>query len=81
MCIHDTFPTPFIDEILENVGGTKVYSFMDGFLGYHQVKIIEEDRHKMMFEIEWLSFAYNSDEIWLEEFPSCFLWDSSSIHQ
>jgi hypothetical protein len=34
-CLHDPFPTPFTNEVLENVGGHKAYSFTDGFLGYH----------------------------------------------
>jgi hypothetical protein len=37
--LHDPFPTPFTDEVLENVRGHKVYSFTDGFSGYHQIKI------------------------------------------
>ena len=47
--IHDPFPTPFTDEVLDNVGGQEVYSFTDGFLGYHQIRIHEEDRHKTTF--------------------------------
>jgi hypothetical protein len=34
-CLHDPFPTPFTDEVLENVGGHEAYSFIDGFSGYH----------------------------------------------
>jgi hypothetical protein len=34
-CRHDPFPTPFTDEVLENVGGHEAYSFTDGFSGYH----------------------------------------------
>jgi hypothetical protein len=30
-CFHDPFPTPFTDEVLDNVGGQQVYSFTDGF--------------------------------------------------
>jgi hypothetical protein len=45
-CLHDPFPTPFTDELLENVGGHEAYSFTDGFLGYHQIKIAQEDRYK-----------------------------------
>jgi hypothetical protein len=44
--LHDPFPTPFIDEVLENVGGQEAYSFTDGFLGNHQIKIVPEDRYK-----------------------------------
>jgi hypothetical protein len=28
-CLHNPFPTPFIDEVLENVGGHEVYSFIE----------------------------------------------------
>ena len=38
-CLHDPFPTPFIDEVLESIGGQEMYSFTNGFLGYHQVRI------------------------------------------
>ena len=34
-CVHDPFPTPFTDDILECVGSQEVYSFIDKFLGYH----------------------------------------------
>ena len=33
--LHDPFPTPFIDEVLESVGGKEVYLFIDGFSRYH----------------------------------------------
>jgi hypothetical protein len=42
-CLHDPFPTPFIDEVLENVGGKVMYSSTDGFSRYHQIKIMQED--------------------------------------
>jgi hypothetical protein len=41
-CLHDPFPTPFTDEVLENVGGQEDYSFTDGFSGYHQIKISQK---------------------------------------
>lgn len=34
-CVNDPFPMPFIDKILENVGGQEAYSFTNGFSGYH----------------------------------------------
>jgi hypothetical protein len=30
-CIHDPFPIPFTDKVLDNVGGQEVYSFIYGF--------------------------------------------------
>jgi hypothetical protein len=57
-CLHDPFPTSFTDEVLDNVGGHKAYSFTDGFSGYHQIKTTQEDRHKTMFVMEWGSYQY-----------------------
>ena len=34
-CVHDPFLTPFTDEVIEGVGGQEMYSFTDGFSGYH----------------------------------------------
>ena len=36
--IHDPFPTPFTDEVLEGVGSQEMYSFTDGFSRYHQIR-------------------------------------------
>jgi hypothetical protein len=52
-CLHDPFPTPFIDKLLDNVGGKEVYSFTDGFLGYHQINIAWEERYKTTFSTKW----------------------------
>jgi hypothetical protein len=49
--LHDPFPTPFTDVVLENVGGKEAYSFTDGFSGYHQIKIVQEDWYKTTFMI------------------------------
>ena len=45
VCLHDPFWTPFTNEVLEGVGGQEIYSFMDGFSGYHQIKIAKEYFH------------------------------------
>ena len=55
-CLHDPFPTPFTDEVLDNVEGQEVYSFIDGFSGYHQIRIAPEDRHKTTLSTEMGSF-------------------------
>ncbi len=57
-CVHDPFPTSFIDEVLDNVQGWEVYSFTDGLLGYHQIRIAKEDRHKTTFSTDWGLFQY-----------------------
>jgi len=34
----DPFPLHFLDSILDMVVGHEMYSFMDGYIGYNQVK-------------------------------------------
>jgi len=48
-CVYDPFLILFTDKVLDNMGGHKAYSFIDGFLGYHQVRIVEEDLAKTTF--------------------------------
>ena len=68
-CLHDPFPTPFIDEALENVGGQEVYSFIDGFSSYHQIRISPEDRYKNTFATEWGSYQYTVMPFGLKNAP------------
>ena len=72
VCAHDPFPTPFTDEVLEGVGVQEMYSFMDGFFGYHQIKIAKEDRHKTKFVTEWGCFHYTMMPFGLKNAPAVF---------
>jgi hypothetical protein len=42
-------PLLFIDEILDTIVGYEAYSFLDGYLGYHQIFIALEDIYKIAF--------------------------------
>lgn len=37
----------------------EMLSLMDGFLGYNQICIVEEDQHKKTFTTSWGTFCYN----------------------
>ena len=70
--VHDPFPTPFTDEVLENVGSREAYSFTDGFLGYHQIKITSEGRRTTTFATEWGYFQYTVMPFGLRNVPAIF---------
>ena len=70
--VHDPFPTPFSDEILDSIGGQEAYLFTDGFSGYHQIKIAPEDRSKNKFATEWGSFQYIFMPFGLKNAPTIF---------
>jgi hypothetical protein len=71
-CLHDPFPNPFTDEVLENVGGQEAYSFTDGFSGYHQIEITLEDIYKTNFSTEWGSYQYTVKLFGLKNAPTIF---------
>ena len=70
--VHDPFPTPFYDEILDNVGGQDAYSFTEGFPGYHRIRIAPEDCKNTTFAIEWGYFQYTIMPFRLKNAPVIF---------
>ena len=42
--VTDAFPLPFIDGVLDAVAGHEIYSFLDGFSGYNQVRMTKKRR-------------------------------------
>ncbi|KAI5437974.1 hypothetical protein KIW84_023922 [Lathyrus oleraceus] len=42
----DDFPLPHIDMLVDNTAKSNVFSFMDGFSGYNQIKMTPEDMEK-----------------------------------
>ena len=70
--LTDPFPTPYANEILNEVAGHEYYSFTDRFLGYNQVPIAKQDHKKMTFVCEFGSFAYRVMPFGLKNAPVVF---------
>ena len=70
--LHGPFPTPFTDEVLDNVGGQESYKFIIEFDVYHHVKIAQEDMHKTTFTMEWGGYLYTIIPFGLNNAPSIF---------
>ncbi|RDX65958.1 putative protein K02A2.6, partial [Mucuna pruriens] len=56
----DNFPLPHIDMLMDNTTQHAFYSFMDGFSGYNQIRMVEEDREKTTFITTWGTFCYKN---------------------
>ena len=54
----DDFPLPHIDMLVDSTAKFKVFSFMDGFSGYNQIKMAPEDMEKTSFITPWGTFCY-----------------------
>jgi hypothetical protein len=58
-CTKDDFPLPRIDTIVDLTAGHAMYSLMDGFSGYNQIKIKPEDQDKTAFTCPWEIYCWN----------------------
>lgn len=68
----DKFPLPHVDDILDQVAGNEYYSFCDGYSGFHQVAIAEEDQPKTAFVTPWGVFMYKVMPFGLCNAPAVF---------
>ena len=57
MTRKDHLPLPFIGQILERLAGHAYYFFLDGYSGYNQIPIAQEDQEKIMFTCPFCTFA------------------------
>jgi hypothetical protein len=48
-----------MEHLLQKVAGSEMMSMLDGFSGYNQISVAEEDQHKTAFITPWGTFAYN----------------------
>ena len=65
--IRERIPIPTVDEVLENLNGSAVFSKLDLRLGFHQIELDEDSRdittfatHDGLFRYKRLSFGVNS---------------------
>ena len=54
----DDFPLPYIDVLVDNMARNALMSFMDGFLGYNQIKMAPKDMTKTTFATKWGIYCY-----------------------
>ena len=59
-CPKEKFPTPHIDQIIDNCIGSVIFSFMDGFFYYNQIEILPVDQHKTLLICPWGTFSYRN---------------------
>ncbi|MCO5551092.1 hypothetical protein L7F22_004589 [Adiantum nelumboides] len=78
---RDHFPLPFQDEILNEVAGHERYTVCDGYSGYYQIRIAEEDQHKTTFITPWRCFAFRVMPFGLTNAPSTLTRFTSFIFQ
>ena len=70
--LRDNFPLPFIDQVLDTLAEKKLFSFLDGFSGYNQIKMALEDQYKTTFTCPYGTYTYKVLPFGLCNAPTTF---------
>jgi hypothetical protein len=57
-CPKDLFPLPRIDQVMDPTAGCELLSFLDAYLGYHQIPLSEKDQSANMSISPFGCFCY-----------------------
>lgn len=79
--VKDAYPLPQIDNLLDSMGGAKIFSTLDAASGYWQIPMTEEASERSGFVCPFGTFTWNVMSFGLTSAPSTFQRTMNTILQ
>ena len=70
--IKDVYPTPRVEDAINEMKGARYFAKMDLRSGFYQIRVAPEDVHQTAFQTEWGSFQWLVMPFGLTNAPSTF---------